>query len=294
MTSGREKGNNIRKTMGFRKFKNWVNRDSTKKLYYRFFAVVLFIDFQILVTQSMLGIAVDPNVLSAVVTVLNIIILGTIGSAAAPHVASFVGKSIGRIRGKKNGISDDSAETRNPERETNNVTSEIRVGKNLLYETAKKYIGIREIVGHVHNPTIMNWIRTLGFDKLYKINSDEEPWCGTFACGCAHESQLEHPNSPNAKQWLTVGQPWKPGDTLPDCDYGIVAVSHRQYISNSELDGPGHVEPIDPYSFKNDGSYTSVGGNLNSGGSPGHVGMTTRSTKDPMLIRFILVKSRHT
>jgi len=54
---------------------------------------------------------------------------------------------------------------------------------------AVKHIGIKEIVGKQHNPTILSWAKALGLDKVY--TNDEIPWCGLFVAYCAHAAGLD-------------------------------------------------------------------------------------------------------
>jgi uncharacterized protein (TIGR02594 family) len=59
---------------------------------------------------------------------------------------------------------------------------------------AVKHIGVKEIVGKKHNPTILSWAKALGLEKVY--TNDEIPWCGLFVAYCAHASGLpvvKHP-----------------------------------------------------------------------------------------------------
>jgi uncharacterized protein (TIGR02594 family) len=59
---------------------------------------------------------------------------------------------------------------------------------------AVKHIGVKEIVGKQHNPTILSWAKALGLEKVY--TNDEIPWCGLFVAYCAHSSGLpvvKHP-----------------------------------------------------------------------------------------------------
>ena len=54
---------------------------------------------------------------------------------------------------------------------------------------AVKHIGVKEIVGKQHNPTILSWARALGLEKDY--TNDEIPWCGLFVAYCAHAAGLD-------------------------------------------------------------------------------------------------------
>jgi uncharacterized protein (TIGR02594 family) len=54
---------------------------------------------------------------------------------------------------------------------------------------AVKHIGVKEIVGKQHNPTILSWAKALGLEKVY--TNDEIPWCGLFVAYCAHATGLD-------------------------------------------------------------------------------------------------------
>lgn len=44
---------------------------------------------------------------------------------------------------------------------------------------AIELLGVTEIVGTKHNPTILGWAKEVGLEKVYK--ADEIAWCGLFA-----------------------------------------------------------------------------------------------------------------
>lgn len=58
----------------------------------------------------------------------------------------------------------------------------LTVPRHLMY--ALQNIGMREIVGQKHNPTIMRWARELNMADIYK--NDETAWCGLFAAYTLH------------------------------------------------------------------------------------------------------------
>jgi uncharacterized protein (TIGR02594 family) len=51
---------------------------------------------------------------------------------------------------------------------------------------ARKYIGLTEIPGKAHNPTILRWLTEL---KAW-WKDDETPWCGTFVAAVLREAGL--------------------------------------------------------------------------------------------------------
>lgn len=89
---------------------------------------------------------------------------------------------------------------------------------------AKKHIGLKEIPGKAHNPTIIRWLNQL---KAW-WSEDETPWCGTFVAHCLKTTDHDLPKHwYRAKDWL------KTGELLLKPAYGCIAVFERQ--------GGGHV-----------------------------------------------------
>ena len=88
---------------------------------------------------------------------------------------------------------------------------------------AQRHLGVKEIPGPKHNPTILGWVRSLGG----YFTDDETPWCGTFM---AHVMQTISEKPPQhwyrAKAWADWGKP-------TPLRRGAVAVFGRQ--------GGGHV-----------------------------------------------------
>jgi uncharacterized protein (TIGR02594 family) len=54
---------------------------------------------------------------------------------------------------------------------------------------ARKWIGLKEIPGKDHNPTIINWLTSL---KAW-WRDDETPWCGTFVAHCLRTAGIQPP-----------------------------------------------------------------------------------------------------
>lgn len=61
----------------------------------------------------------------------------------------------------------------------------------LMLKEALKLVGVREIVGHTHNPVILNWAKELGIESIYK--ADETPWCGLAHAVLLKRSAKPHP-----------------------------------------------------------------------------------------------------
>jgi uncharacterized protein (TIGR02594 family) len=98
-------------------------------------------------------------------------------------------------------------------------------------QNAEKMIGLAEIVGPRHNPTILGWARTLSgqfgawIRNLWK--TDEVAWCGLFVAITFFNLKMKvNGNFPSARAWANWGLKCRP------C-YGAVLVFARK--------GGGHV-----------------------------------------------------
>lgn len=88
---------------------------------------------------------------------------------------------------------------------------------------AEKHVGLAEIPGKEHNPTVLAWLKTLGA----WWSEDETPWCGTFVAHAMRTAGIQLPKAwYRAKAWADWGRPVEP------C-LGCVVVFERQ--------GGGHV-----------------------------------------------------
>ena len=88
----------------------------------------------------------------------------------------------------------------------------------------RQYVGMAEIPGKGHNPTIQNWLRTL---KAW-WSDDETPWCGTFVAHCCRTANRYIP-----KDWFRALAWADAGERLTAPAYGCIAVFSRT--------GGGHV-----------------------------------------------------
>lgn len=82
---------------------------------------------------------------------------------------------------------------------------------------AKSYVGLKEIPGKLHNPTIIGWL------KAYALNigrwgkgRDETPWCAVFVSHCLEAANLPSTRDARAVSYKTYGKPSKmvPGAIL--------------------------------------------------------------------------------
>ena len=120
---------------------------------------------------------------------------------------------------------------------------------------ARAQIGVREIVGTKHSPTIMRWIQELGAKALgMKINDDETPWCGTFMAWLMKQLGLTMPLIPvRAASWGRAG---KYGRELLGPRLGCIMVFTRHggghvglYIGEDEGDPRGRTAAARAPSF---------------------------------------------
>lgn len=111
-----------------------------------------------------------------------------------------------------------------------------------LYE-AERHIGLKEVVGPMHNKTILSWLAKLGA----WWREDETPWCGTFVAHCMDTCGLPYPKAwYRAKAWSDYGVLLRP-DRL---SLGAILVFDRA--------GGGHVCF---YAGESDTHYYVLGGN---------------------------------
>lgn len=69
-------------------------------------------------------------------------------------------------------------------------------------ETAKKYLGTREIKGSKHNPIILRWWAAI----RAPFTDDEHPWCAAFVGGVLEESGIKSSRSAAARSYLKWGR----------------------------------------------------------------------------------------
>lgn len=91
-------------------------------------------------------------------------------------------------------------------------------------KVAKSFIGLKEIVGPKHNPTILEWLNELGA----WWREDETPWCGVFTAICLKRAGFKR---------------------------GTVNSRSKNYVKGSKS-GPGHY----PYNWYGAGEYKIEGG----------------------------------
>ena len=115
-------------------------------------------------------------------------------------------------------------------------------------QTAKKYLGTKEIVGKEHNPKIVKMYSNVGFPE---IKDDETAWCAAFTGSVLKESGYPFMKSLSARSYLSYGK------KLSDPKEGAIVVFWR----GSPTSWQGHVGFVTKF----DNKYVWVlGGNQNN------------------------------
>jgi len=123
-----------------------------------------------------------------------------------------------------------------------------------------KFYGLKELAGSDNNPTIMRWVKDLGFDKT--VLNDETAWCSLMINWLAWNLKLERSGKLNARSWLGVGI----NIPLQDAVLGDIVIFWRESIDSWK----GHVG----LHHGHDKKYIYVGGgnqNNQANTSPYHI-----------------------
>jgi len=110
---------------------------------------------------------------------------------------------------------------------------------------ARSQIGVAEIPGPKHSPTIMGWINKLGRKVLgIAVSDDEPPWCSTFMAQCMNEVGIKPPQvAVRASSW----DKW-----------GVAVIPSVGAVLRFQRPGGGHVGF---YVGENKTHYLVLGGN---------------------------------
>ena len=95
-------------------------------------------------------------------------------------------------------------------------------------DVALSQIGIKEIVGHLHNKDVLKYFLETGHDW---VRDDETAWCSAFVNWVTQKSGLSSSGKLNARSWLNVGE------KVSDPKLGDVVVFWRSSSSSWK----GHV-----------------------------------------------------
>jgi uncharacterized protein (TIGR02594 family) len=98
---------------------------------------------------------------------------------------------------------------------------------------AESYIGLKEIKGTAHNPTIWGWLRKHATNvkrKWIERKGDEIPWCAVFVSHCLEAAGMQSTASAQAVSYATYG---KPSKFIP----GAVIVIKRKKTGSDKTTG---------------------------------------------------------
>jgi uncharacterized protein (TIGR02594 family) len=71
-----------------------------------------------------------------------------------------------------------------------------------IIEEARKYYGIRDIIGKANEQRVLEFFRAMG---IYYVKNDEVSWCSVFIGACAKNVGLQYTKLATARSWLEVG-----------------------------------------------------------------------------------------
>jgi uncharacterized protein (TIGR02594 family) len=75
---------------------------------------------------------------------------------------------------------------------------------------AKSYVGLKEIPGKLHNPTIIGWLKRFALNiGRWGKNRDETPWCSVYVSHCLEAVGLKSTRDARAVSYATYGRPSK-------------------------------------------------------------------------------------
>jgi hypothetical protein len=263
-----------------------------------FLLSILFM--HIYVKAEIFGLPFSEIILDKITLVFEIVVIGSAAKAAGRQVAGRIGHQV------VDAVNQKRAERQQQRRGEHTDGDEPKSGKGVptmrnpppppvkvpepvtaLADWAKPYLGLQEVPGPSNNPTIMKWIKDMGWERKYPgFDSDEAAWCSLPPNIGAKELGLQFSDSPAAKSWLSVGEPIPVEDVKAGnfpADSGIVAVFHRNYISPNPLEGSGHVAIFEKVIDAQ--SYQTCEGNLSNS-----FRRNTRRFDDRMFIEFRLLK----
>lgn len=100
-------------------------------------------------------------------------------------------------------------------------------------EIARSYVGLKEIRGPRHNPTILGWLKRYALNiGRWGKSRDETPWCAVFVSHCLAEAGHKTTEDARAASYKTYGRPSK-------VVQGAVIVIRRKKTSTKNITGSG-------------------------------------------------------
>ena len=111
------------------------------------------------------------------------------------------------------------------------------------YALAERFIGTKEVSGHVDNPQVMAWLTA---DAKWPKN-DEVPWCSGFVNWVCKIFRAPRSKSLRARSWLGVGTPVTLEQAKQGWDVCIFKRGGGKQPGPDVLDAPGHVAFFSAY-----------------------------------------------
>ena len=105
------------------------------------------------------------------------------------------------------------------------------------YETAQRYVGVKELPGQLSNPLILAMLR---LDTSWP-EGDHVPWCSAFVNWIAWQWRLPRSKDLRARSWLHVGEPFDLAQAEPGFDVVILTRGGADQPGPDVMDAPGHV-----------------------------------------------------
>lgn len=109
--------------------------------------------------------------------------------------------------------------------------------QNQMLDIARKFIGVREISGNLHNPLVMAMLK---LDNDWP-EGDEVPWCSAFVNYVTWLSGFERTKSLRARSWLTVGKKIWNWSEAKEGDIVVLKRGVGDQPGADVIDAPGHV-----------------------------------------------------
>lgn len=76
------------------------------------------------------------------------------------------------------------------------------------YRIALGYVGMKELPGKLHNPTILGWLKRFATNiGRWGKSRDETPWCAVFVSHCLEAAGIRSTRHALAASYLTWGKP---------------------------------------------------------------------------------------
>lgn len=112
-------------------------------------------------------------------------------------------------------------------------------------EIARSYVGLKEIKGVRHNPTILGWLRDFAKNiGRWGKSRDETPWCAVFVSHCLEAAGYASTRHAQAVSYKTYGRASKPNQ-------GAIVVIRRKRRKGPNVTGSGrggyHVMFLDKF-----------------------------------------------